>query len=145
MVISDVVGDRLGDIASGPTAPDESTFLDAQNVLKKYQIWENAPATVRKVLSQGQQGIISETPKPNEAIFKKVHNVIIGNNQTVCTAALKYFEAQGIETHLLTYALEGEAQQVGAVLSSKNRKAAIASASARKPICFIAGEKPQLL
>lgn len=135
LIISDVVGDGLGDIASGPTAPDKSTFQEAVNVLKKYSIWENAPMSVRDILIQGQQGTIAETPKPNDVIFKKVNNVIIGSNQTVCKATQEFFEAQGTETHLLTSSLEGEARQVAATLATKIRKA-IAS---KKPICLIAG------
>ncbi len=135
LIISDVVGDSFGDIASGPTAPDKSTFQEAVNVLKKYQIWENAPLSVRNILTQGQQGTIAETPKPNDATFKKVHNIIIGSNQTACKAAQEFFESHGIETHLLTSSLEGEARQVAATLATKIRKA-IAS---KRPICLIAG------
>lgn len=135
LIISDVVGDRLGDIASGPTAPDESTFQEAVNVLKKYHIWENAPLPVQDILIQGQQGIIAENPKPNNAAFKKVHNIIIGSNQTACKAAQEFFEAKGTETHLLTSSLEGEARQVAATLATQIRKAI----ALKKPICLIAG------
>lgn len=135
LIISDVVGDKLGDIASGPTVPDNSTFVDAQNVLIKYKIWDSTPLSVQTILKQGQQGKIAETPKPDEEFFKKVHNVILANNQSVCLAVKKYFEAQGIETHLLTAALEGEARQVGAMLAEKMR----CVSSSIKPTCFIAG------
>jgi glycerate-2-kinase len=135
LIISDVVGDRFGDIASGPTAPDESTFLDAQNVLKKFKILEDASLPVQNILLQGQQGIIAETPKPNDATFQKVYNIIIGSNQTVCITAQKFFEAQGIETHRSASSLEGEARQVASDLASRIRKA-IAS---KKPTCLIAG------
>ena len=135
LIISDVVGDRLGDIASGPTVPDNSTFVDAQNVLVKYNIWENTPLSIQTILKQGQQGKIMETPKPGQEFFNKVHNVILANNQSICLAAKEYFEKQGIQTHLLTEGLEGEARKVSIDLTNKIRSINPVS----KPLCLIAG------
>ncbi len=139
LIISDVVGDALGDIASGPTAPDSSTFSDAICVLKKYSIWDNAPSSVRNVLKQGEMGILPETPKPNEVFFEKVQSSIIGNNRLACLAVCRFFESKGINAQLLATPLEGEARQVGAALALRTREAAISRDSAEKSVCFIVG------
>ena len=136
-IISDVVGDELGSIASGPTVPDNTTFDDAISILKKYFLWEKVPLSVRNILTKGEKGIIDETPKPNSKFFKKVHNIIIGNNRVACLAVRNFFEAQGIATRLLEKAIEGEARQVGATLALKIRE--ISSDSLKKPFCLIAG------
>jgi len=139
LIISDVVGDALGDIASGPTAPDFSTFSDAICVLKKYAIWDNAPFSVRSVLMQGEIGILPETPKPNEVFFEKVQSSIIGNNRLACLAACRFFESKGINAQLLAKPLEGEARQVGAELALKTREDVISRDSVERSVCFVAG------
>jgi glycerate-2-kinase len=135
LIISDVVGDVLGDIASGPTAPDKSTFQDAKETLEKYNIWDEAPSSVRDIILQGIDGLIPETQKPNNAIFKNVHNVIIASNPTACTAAKKFFESKSFKTCLLTCSLEGEARQVAAELASIIRN----EAGSKQLIAVIAG------
>ncbi len=135
LIISDVVGDVLGDIASGPTSPDKFTFQDAKVILEKYNIWEKASGSVRNIILQGIEGLIPETQKPNDTIFKKVHNVIIGSNQTACRAAKRFFESQKIKTSLLTCSLEGEARQVAAELANKIR----AAAASKEAIAILAG------
>lgn len=135
LIISDVVGDKLGDISSGPTAPDKLTFQDAKVILEKYNIWDKTPSSVRNIILQGIEGLIPETQKPNDGIFENVHNVIIGSNQTACTAAKKFFEAQKIKTSMLTCSLEGEARQVAADLAYKIR----AAAASKEAIAILAG------
>ena len=82
LVLSDVMGDPLDSIASGPTVPDKSTFSDAKKILEKYDLWLKAPVSIRKILSEGERGLLQETPKPNDLVFEKVHNLVIGNNRT---------------------------------------------------------------
>ncbi len=135
LIISDVVCDGLSDIASGPTAPDSSTFQDAEDILRKYGIWETAPAAVKEAFLKGVKGELTETPKPSDTVFEKVHNVIVGNNQSACTAVKQYFERQGVEACLLPDPLEGEARQVAMTLARKIREQAAAS----KPVFLIAG------
>ncbi len=136
LIISDVIDDELGIIASGPTAPDESTFGNAVEVLKKYHVWETAPEAVKKILAEGQMGKIAETPKPGDSVFDKVHNVIIGSNQSACNTVKRFFDSQGIKTQTLPDPLEGEAKQVAGVLAEKIRKT---QTSAPKPVCIIGG------
>jgi glycerate-2-kinase len=136
LIISDVVGDGLGEIASGPTAPDLSTFQDAVDILRNYQIWDNAPLAVKERLSKGVKGEVVETPKPCDPIFEKVHNVIVGNNQSACNAVKQYFEKRGVKTCLLAEPLEGEAYVVAESLTEKIRQA---GAGDSEPVCLIAG------
>ena len=87
LILSDVVGDPLDFIASGPTVPDSTTFSDAIKVLKKYRLWSKAPASIRKVVSDGEKGLITETPKANDEAFKRVYNVVVGNNRLASLTA----------------------------------------------------------
>jgi glycerate 2-kinase len=89
LVISDVVGDRLDSVASGPLYPDPSTFQDAERVLKKYSAWKSLPARAEAFMRKGLDGRTSETPKPGSKYFDKVYNVIIGNNGDACRAAVR--------------------------------------------------------
>lgn len=137
LIISDVVGDDVGSIASGPTAPDTSTFQDAVNVLRKYGIWEYAPATVKETLTRGLTGEDAENPKPGDPVFKKVHNIIIGSNQSACNAVKEYFKKQKIKTCLLSTPLEGEARQTAKTLAVNICENA--NRVTTKPVCLITG------
>lgn len=118
LVLSDVVGDRLEFIASGPTVPDSSTFDEARIVLEKYGLRKNTPAEVRKILLDGEKSLIAETPKKGDVAFEKVNTVILGNNRTAASAAYQYLKSKGLNAFLLTSTLEGEARHVGTVLAS---------------------------
>ena len=113
LLLSDVLGDPLDVIASGPTVPDSSTFNDAVSVLKRYGLWNRTPTSVRKVLSEGLKGRISETPKKDDPAFKKVKNIVIGNNRLACSAALKEIKRNGLNALFLTSLMEGEARHIG--------------------------------
>ena len=136
LIISDVVGDGLENIASGPTAPDQSTFQDAVDILKKHSIWDKVPVAVKETLVEGLNGEVAETPKPKDPIFEKVHNVIVGSNQSACNAVKQYFEAKSFQTCLLTKPLEGEASNVAVSIAQKIREA---TAAMPKPVCLIGG------
>ena len=101
LVLSDVIGDPLDSIASGPTVPDTSTFSDAKKILEKYDLWFKAPVSIRMVLSEGEKGLLQETPKANDLVFEKVNNLVIGNNRTALLAAVDCFGAKGLNTILL--------------------------------------------
>lgn len=117
LVLSDVMGDPLDSIASGPTVPDPSTFSDAKKILEKYDLWLKIPVSIRKILSEGERGLLQETPKPNDIVFEKVHNLVIGNNQTASLAAIDFLISKGLNTLLLADLLDGEAKEVGKVLA----------------------------
>ena len=116
LILSDVMGDPLDSIASGPTVPDSSTFADAKRVLEKVGLWKTAPSSVRKILLAGLEGCISETSKSGDPAFERVRSVIVGNNRVASQAAVECLERKGLSTLLLPDILEGEARQAGDAL-----------------------------
>jgi glycerate-2-kinase len=139
LILSDVLGDPLDFIASGPTVPDSTTFSDAINVLKKYGLWNKTPKSIKKVLMEGEKGLIPETPKADDEAFKKVFNVVIGNNRAASMAACETLKSEGLNTLLLTSLLEGEARHVGTVLASLAREVLASGNPIKKPAGIVAG------
>lgn len=111
LIISDVVGDDLGIISSGPTCPDDSTFQDALRILRKYKI--RKPDAVVERITRGSKGEVEETPKPNDPLFSRVHNVLIGNNAIACLGAVNYLKKRGIRAVHLGSEFDGEAMEFG--------------------------------
>ena len=116
LIISDVVGDDLSSVASGPTVADPTTFADAMKVLKVRRVWQKAPASVRELITAGTAGTISETPKPRDPIFRRVANFLVGTNAVACTAAKASLESSGYRVRMAG-AVTGEARIVGARLA----------------------------
>ncbi|HJR00400.1 MAG TPA: glycerate-2-kinase family protein, partial [Methylomirabilota bacterium] len=112
LLLSDVIGDPLDVIASGPTAPDASTFAEALAILARFELRARAPATIVERLERGARGEVPETPKPDDPVFRGVTNIVIGNNLLVVEAAAAQARALGYAPHVLTRALEGEARDV---------------------------------
>jgi glycerate 2-kinase len=139
IILSDVVGDPLDTIASGPTVPDETTFADARSVLEKYDLWTNLSPSIKQILIDGEKGLIKETPKVNDKAFGKVHNFIIGNNRTASTAALDYLRSKGLNTVLLTCTLEGEAKFAGSLLGSIANELLVSGNPVPKPAAIVVG------
>ena len=139
IILSDVMGDQLDSIASGPTVPDISTFGDALRILKKYNLWLNAPISVRKILSEGARGLLQETPKEGDVVFENVHNVIIGNNHTARLAAIDGLRSEGFDTLLLADLLEGEARDAGKILAKFASGVFVCSDPISKPIGIVGG------
>lgn len=139
LILSDVVGDPLDFIASGPTVPDSTTFSDAVKVLKKYGLWDKAPTSIRKVLSDGEKALIPETPKADDEAFKHVYNVVVGNNRFASLAACEHLKSAGLNTFLLTSTMEGEARHVGVMLASIAREVFMSGNPVPKPAGIVAG------
>ncbi|MFP4394445.1 MAG: glycerate kinase [Anaerolineales bacterium] len=118
LILSDVVGDPLDVIASGPTAPDPTTFADAQAVLARYDLHERVPARVQETLAAGAAGELRETPKPGDPLFARVRNVIIGSNRRAAQAAVETAERLGYRALLLSTFIEGEAREVARVAAA---------------------------
>ncbi|HKT21797.1 MAG TPA: DUF4147 domain-containing protein, partial [Nitrososphaerales archaeon] len=116
LVISDVVGDDLSTIASGPTVPDPTTFSDARRILAGRKIWRKVSASVRAAVMSGISGLAEETPKPGSRIFEEVENVVIGSNADACAAAKSSLESRGYRVVLRTR-VTGEARMVGKELA----------------------------
>lgn len=139
LILSDVLGDPLDFIASGPTVPDSTTFSDAVHVLEKHHLWNKMPVSIRKVLSDGEKGVISETPKADDEAFKKVYNVVIGNCRYASLAAFSALKSAGLNTLLLTSLLEGEARHIGTALASIARESLASGNPIKKPAAIVAG------
>jgi glycerate 2-kinase len=132
LVLSDVIGDPLDVIGSGPTAPDPSTFEAAVDVLRRRGVWDRVAASVRSRLEAGREGAIEETPKPGDPVFARVTHHVIGNNVLVTEAAVARAAALGYAPVLLTRALEGEARDVAREMVARAR-------TLPRPACLIAG------
>lgn len=119
LIISDIIGDPIDFIASGPTYPDYTTYDNAKKIIKKYNLWEKLPDSARKTIKNGMNGIIPETPKKDNPVFKNVFNCIVANNKIACEAAENKAEELGYKTMLLTTSLEGESKDIGKYLVEK--------------------------
>jgi glycerate 2-kinase len=139
LVLSDVVGDPLDVIASGSTVADSTTFGDAHMVLVKYGLWTESPSSIQKIISDGERGLIDETPKANDQSFERVHNFILANNRTACLAAAKHLKSQGLKTLLLTCTAEGEAKCIGGLLSSITNEIALSGNPSDTPVAIVLG------
>lgn len=118
LILSDVPGDPLDAIASGPTVPDPTTYADAERVLRGYALWERAPVSVRRHIAAGVAGSLPETPKPGDPLFTRVLNVLVGTGRAAAGAALAEGEALGYRGIILTTTLAGEAREVGTVIAA---------------------------
>ena len=145
LILSDVVGDPLDVIASGPTVPDPTTFATAWSVLTRYGVVDDIPPSITDHLKAGLNGVIADTPKPGDPIFNHVHNVIVGSNQLAAQAAAREAQRLGFDTALLTTFVEGEAREVGKVIAGLAKGLACdeamhpAGAQLSRPACLILG------
>jgi len=139
LILSDVVGDPLDVIASGPTVPDGTTFEDALAILEHYQIEDQITEPILEYLKLGKAGKVEETPKPGEQLFTNVNNIIVGSNRTASQAALDQALKEGFNTFVLSNFLQGEASQVGKFLATILRQVAIHNQPIPRPACIIVG------
>jgi glycerate 2-kinase len=129
MILSDVVGNPLEGIASGPTAPDASTRADALAVLGKYHLLEKVPASILETLRTAP-----ETVKPGDLIIKDVQNVLVGSNLQAANAALQQAREEGFQPHLLGNDWQGEAREVAHELCRHLKRS-----HQPRPFCMVAG------
>ena len=139
LVLSDVVGDDLSTIASGPTVPDPTTFSDALEVLRRRGVLDDVPGSVRARLLAGARGELPETPKPGEAAFRRVATQIVGSNRLSVEAAAREARRQGLRPLVLTTRLEGEAREAARVLVSVLRECVDSARPVAPPLCLLAG------
>jgi hydroxypyruvate reductase len=135
LILSDVVGDELDVIGSGPTAPDRSTFEMAFAVLEKYGLRDRVPARVRERLRNGAM----ETPKESDPIFENVENIIVGSNQKALDAAAREAKGLGYHTLILSSMMEGETRDVARVHAAIARQIRMHCQPVRPPACVISG------
>ncbi len=139
LILSDVLGDDLSAIASGPTAPDPTTYGEAVECLKRYRVWSSAPRAVRKRLEQGRRGRLTETPKPRSPIFRRVQHHIIGNSELAIAAVTRTAREAGLRTIIHSTTLTGEARVVGAQFGALARTILAKKDPVSKPCCIVAG------
>lgn len=138
LVLSDVLGNPLDVIASGPTVPDPTTFADALAALRARQVYEAVPAPATAHLEAGAAGRVPETPKPGDPLFARTRTVIIGDLHQAVTAAAARARAEGFTTVVLSERVEGEAREAGALLA-RRAKGARAGRYGPLPICLVQG------
>ena len=141
LILSDVVGDPLDVIASGPTTPDPTTFQQALGVLDNYSLTTSVPGGILKYLGEGAGGINPETPKPGDPAFKKVTNYLIGTNRLALEAAKQKASELNINAVIIDDRLHGETSTVAEYLVKtslkfRNDKKEI------KPVCLLFGGEP---
>lgn len=139
LILSDVIGDDLSVIASGPTVPDPSTFADAWRIVEQYDLADQLPAAVHARLSHGASGEIADTPKPGNPLFDRVQTVIIGSNAQAAQAAEKAARQLKFNALLLTTQGQGEAREVAKVAAAVAREIARYNRPVPKPACVIMG------
>lgn len=144
LALSDVVGDDLSVIASGPTTPDESTFQDAMTIIKRYKIENKIPASILEVLNDGVSGSTAETPKSQDAIFNSVTNMVIGSNIIALKAAEAKAIKSGFNTLILTSMIQGEVKELSKVIESLIREIHQSNIPIEKPACLLIGGEPTL-
>ncbi|HOT91899.1 MAG TPA: glycerate kinase [Anaerolineae bacterium] len=139
LILSDVVGDPPDVIASGPTAPDPTTYATAATVLARYHLADAMPHPVREHLEQGIAGRIAETPKPDDPLFNNVTNIIIGSNRIAALAAVAEAERLGYHSLLLTTFMEGEAREVAKVTAALAKSVCAYGEPLHPPACLVWG------
>lgn len=139
LILSDVIGNDLGSIGSGPTAPDPTTFADAIDVMQRYKIWRAVPAAVRHHLLQGRRGAVPETLKPGSRRLRRVQHEIIGNNSGMLGAVTRVAREAGLRTMLFSTALTGEARDAAKQLATLARHIGSGTEALTRPCCIVAG------
>jgi len=139
LILSDVIGSPLDTIASGPTAPDATTFADALAIIERYNLRAQMPASIVQHLERGAQNKIADTPKADDEIFARVQNVIIADNAIACNAAVNQARALGYHTLLLSTFIQGEAREVAKVFAAIAKEIAATDRPIARPACVIAG------
>lgn len=138
LILSDVLGSPLDVIASGPTAPDSSTFADCLRIVDKYALRENIPPPILEHLERGTRGEIPETPKTDDALFARVTNVIVADNQIACDAAAREAKRRGYALEIVGTQLQDDAREVAVKLAQRGLRA-------QPDTCILGGGEPTVI
>lgn len=139
LILSDVVDDPIATIASGPTAPDPSTYGDCVAILQRYQVWRRIPVPVLELLEKGMRGKIAETPKKEDTIFLKVRNVVIGNSRLATEGAKQKARELGYHSCILSNSIEGEAHDAALFHIAIGKEVLNSGEPVPAPACLISG------
>ena len=139
LILSDVVGDALEAIASGPTVADSTTFSDCLEIIRRYNLQNKIPRSVLDFLQRGVEDGIEETPKPSDSVFRNVQNVVIGSNRAALQAAQHQAEVFGYYTRMLSSSVEGESRVVAKSHTALVKEIVRTDSSFSRPVCVISG------
>ncbi len=139
LVLSDVVGDRLEVIGSGPAYPDSTTYAEAWRALAEAAPPSKWPQAVRHHLRAGIEGRLPETPKPGDPLFRRVSHRIVGSNRVAAKAAVQRAEAMGYRALLLSTFVEGEAREVAKVAAALVKGVLAHGDPLPPPLCLVWG------
>lgn len=138
LTLSDVIGDDLSAIGSGPTAPDPTTYADAIECLRRHDLWLAAPVSVRRHLEEGVDGRMAETPKPGARLFRRVRHEIIANNAMALAAVAATAQARKWRTRVLP-PFTRDAREAGAQMAALACRIVGRQHPLARPCCIIAG------
>ena len=139
LILSDVIGDPLDAIASGPTVPDPTRFEDCARILYRYELWEKIPPPVARHIREGVEGKKEETLKEGNPAFEKVYNRIVGNNLLAMKEAQKKAKALGYRTVMLSSLVEGETREVAKVHAAVAKEVLLSGNPIPPPACILSG------
>ena len=139
LLLSDVIGDDLDVIGSGPTAPDASTFSDAAAILRRFGLMDRLPESVHDRIARGALGEIADTPKPGDSIFRRVRNTIVGNNRLALKAAARRARELGYRPLILASDVEGETREIARMHAAIAKEMVHDGRPVRPPACVITG------
>jgi len=139
LILSDVIGDSLEAIVSGPTVADSTTYGDCLEIVRRYDLTDKMPHAVVNLLRRGAEGAVDETPKPSDAVFQKVQNVIIGSNRAALNGAERQAETFGYQTRVLSSSVEGESRTVAKSHAALVKEIARRRQPLGRPACVISG------
>ena len=139
LIISDVMRDPLEDIASGPTAPDKTTFQDARNIIEKYNLGSKIPSSILIHLELGTEGKVSETVKSGENVLDIANNFIIGNLKLAMDKAAEKADEIGYQVNVMSTLMEGEAEKMGKEIAEKMKSHIAERSGDDNPVCLIFG------
>jgi glycerate 2-kinase len=135
LLLSDVIGDDLDVIGSGPTAPDASTFANAAAIFDKYGIADRVPASIRDRIARAE----TETPKPGDPLFRRVRNTVVGSNRLALDAAARRAKDLGYRTLILSSEIEGETREIARMHAAIARELVHTGRPVKPPACIITG------
>ena len=141
-IISDVLGDDLATIGSGPTVPDSSTFQDAIDILKQYKIWSKVPMAVQRHLKKGLASTVPDILKPPRQRTSRNRHIVLANNSHAIKGLAKAARQLKLKPFIMPFPFQGEAKEVGNILGSLGRDLVEFDNPARPPACLIAGGEP---
>jgi hydroxypyruvate reductase len=139
LLLSDVIGDDLSVIGSGPTAPDASTFADAAAIVDRYGLRPRLPDAVRLRLERGARGEIAETPKPGDPLFARVRNTVVGGNRLALDRAAACAAGLGFHTLVLASTIQGETRDVARMHAAIAREVVESGRPASPPAAIVSG------